>query len=104
MPGGAPRTSPTRRLREITHDAGGAFSPIEGSHESETVSILKSTRSTGMTSRRSLIVMSGVLLILVAAVAATLYALPTLARHLAIARLEAITKRPVAIDRVDVSR
>ena len=55
-----------------------------------------------MTSRRSLIVMSGVLLILVAAVAATLYALPTLARHIAIARLEAITKRPVAIDRVDV--
>ena len=55
-----------------------------------------------MTSRRSLIVMSGVLLILVAAVAATLYALPTLARHIAIARLETITKRPVAIDRVDV--
>jgi len=55
-----------------------------------------------MTSRRSLIVMSGALLILVAAVAATLYALPTLARHIAIARLEAITKRPVAIDRVDV--
>ena len=54
-----------------------------------------------MTSRRSLIVMSGVLLILTA-VAATLYALPTLARHIAIARLEAITKRPVAIDRVDV--
>jgi|RhiMethySRZTD1v2_1073278.scaffolds.fasta_scaffold01805_24 uncharacterized protein DUF748 len=55
-----------------------------------------------MTSRRSLIVMSGALLILVAAVAATLYALPTLARRIAIARLEAITKRPVAIDRVDV--
>ena len=56
-----------------------------------------------MTSRRSRIVMSGVLLILLTAVAATLYALPTLARRIAIARLEAITKRPVAIDRVDVS-
>jgi hypothetical protein len=55
-----------------------------------------------MTSRRSLIVMSGVLLILLTAVAATLYTLPTLARRFAIARLEAITKRPVAIDRVDV--
>jgi uncharacterized protein involved in outer membrane biogenesis len=55
-----------------------------------------------MTSRRSLIVMSGVLLILLTAVAATLYTLPTLARRMAIARLEAITKRPVAIDRVDV--
>lgn len=55
-----------------------------------------------MTSRRSLIVMSGVLLILLTAVAATLYALPTLARRLAVARLEAITKRPVVIDRVDV--
>src|SRR5262245_41933108 len=55
-----------------------------------------------MTSRRSWIVMSGVLLILLTAVAATLYVLPTLARRIAIARLEAITKRPVAIDRVDV--
>ncbi len=55
-----------------------------------------------MKSCRSLVVISGVLLILLVAVAATLYALPTLARHIAIARLQAITKRPVAIDRVDV--
>jgi len=55
-----------------------------------------------MKSRRSLVVISGVLLVLLVAVAATLYALPTLARHVAIARLQAITKRPVTIDRVDV--
>src|SRR5215468_2870318 len=52
-----------------------------------------------MRSHRWLVVISGVLLI---AVAATLYALPTIARHVAIARLHAITKRPVAIDRVEV--
>src|SRR5262245_32234189 len=52
-----------------------------------------------MRSRRWLVVISCVLLI---AIAATLYALPTIARHLAIARLHAITKRPVSIDRVDV--
>jgi Domain of Unknown Function (DUF748) len=55
-----------------------------------------------MKSRRSLIVISGVLLFLLVAVATTLYALPTVARHVAIARLHAITKRPVTIDRVDV--
>ncbi len=55
-----------------------------------------------MKSRRSLVVISGVLLVLLVAVALTLYALPTLARHVAIARLQAITKRPVAIDRVDI--
>src|SRR5215467_4537026 len=48
---------------------------------------------------RWLVVISGVLLI---AVATALYALPTIARHVAIARLHAITKRPVSIDRVDV--
>jgi uncharacterized protein DUF748 len=55
-----------------------------------------------MKTRRSLIVISGVLLVLLVAIAATLYALPTLARHIAITRLQAITKRPVGIDRVDV--
>ena len=55
-----------------------------------------------MKSRRSLIVISGVLLLLLVGVAATLYALPTLARRVAVARLHAITKRPVTIDRVDV--
>jgi uncharacterized protein DUF748 len=55
-----------------------------------------------MKSRRSLIVIPGVLLFLLVAVATTLYALPTVARHVAIARLHAITKRPVTIDRVDV--
>src|SRR5262245_36193810 len=55
-----------------------------------------------MKTRRSLIVISGVLLVLLVAVAALLYALPTIARHVAIARLQAITKRPVAIDRVEV--
>src|SRR5438132_614876 len=55
-----------------------------------------------MKSRRSLIVISGVLLLLVVGVAATPYALPTLARRVAVARLHAITKRPVTIDRVDV--
>jgi uncharacterized protein involved in outer membrane biogenesis len=53
-------------------------------------------------SRRSLVVISVVLLVLLVAVAATLYALPTVVRHVAIARLQAITKRPVTIDRVDV--
>src|SRR4030095_1379832 len=48
---------------------------------------------------RSLIVISGVLLV---AVATTLYALPTVARHVAIARLQAITKRQFSIDRIDV--
>src|SRR6266566_3631439 len=52
-------------------------------------------------SRRALIVISGVLLVMVV-VAATLYALPTIARHVAISQLQAITKRPVSIDRVDV--
>ena len=55
-----------------------------------------------MKSRRSLIVISGVLLLLLVGVAATLYALPTLTRRVAVARLHAITKRPVTIDRVDV--
>jgi Domain of Unknown Function (DUF748) len=50
-------------------------------------------------SHRSLIVISGVLLV---AVATILYALPTVARHVAISRLQTITKRPVRIDRVDV--
>jgi uncharacterized protein involved in outer membrane biogenesis len=52
-----------------------------------------------MRSHRSLIVISGVLLV---AVATTLYALPTVAQHVAISRLQTITKRPVSIDRVDV--
>src|SRR5436309_9571723 len=52
-----------------------------------------------MRSYRSLIVISGVLLVVVAT---TLYALPTVARQVAISRLQAITKRPVSIDRVDV--
>src|SRR4030095_15494204 len=52
-----------------------------------------------MMSHRSLIVISGVLLV---AFAAILYALPTVARHVAISRLQTITKRPVSIDRVDV--
>ena len=52
-----------------------------------------------MRSHRSLIVISGVLLV---AVATILYALPTVARHVAISRLQTITKRPVSIDRVDV--
>jgi len=52
-------------------------------------------------SRRALIVISGVLLVMVV-VAATLYALPTIARHVAISQLQAITKRPVSIDRVDI--
>ncbi len=55
-----------------------------------------------MKSRRSLIVVSGVLLVLLVAVATILYVLPTVVRHVAIARLHAITKRPVIIDRVDV--
>src|SRR5215471_6229562 len=50
--------------------------------------------------RRWLVVISGVLLI---AVAASLYALPTIARHVAVARLQAITRRPVSIARVDVA-
>src|SRR2546428_8940136 len=52
-------------------------------------------------SRRALIVISGVLLVMVV-VAAALYALPIIARHVAISQLQAITKRPVSIDRVDV--
>src|SRR5213593_2913992 len=52
-------------------------------------------------SRRALIVISGVLLVMVV-VAAALYALPTIARHVAISQLQAITKRPVSIDRVDI--
>src|SRR5436190_2135565 len=56
-----------------------------------------------MKSRRSLIVISGVLLLLLVGVAATLYALPTLARRVAVARLHAITKRPVTIDRLAVT-
>jgi hypothetical protein len=52
-----------------------------------------------MRSHRSLIVISGVLLV---AAATILYALPTVARHVAISRLQTITKRPVSIDRVDV--
>jgi len=54
-------------------------------------------------SHRSLVVIASVLLALLAAVTTVLYALPTIARHVAIARLQAITKRPVAIDRVDVN-
>jgi hypothetical protein len=54
-----------------------------------------------MRSHRSFIVISGALLV---AVAALLYALLTIARHVAIARLQAITKRPVAIDRVRCGR
>jgi uncharacterized protein involved in outer membrane biogenesis len=50
-------------------------------------------------SHRWLIVISGVLL---AAFATMLYALPTAARFVAASRLQAITKRPVSIDRVDV--
>src|SRR5262245_4823046 len=52
-----------------------------------------------MKRRGWLVVICGILLL---AIAATLYALPTIARHVAIARLYAITKRPVSIDRVDV--
>ncbi len=52
-------------------------------------------------SRRALIVISGVLLVMVV-IAAALYALPTIARHVAISQLQAITKRPVSIDRVDI--
>src|SRR3989442_13875982 len=52
-----------------------------------------------MRSHRWIILISGVLLI---AVATTLYALPTVARQVAISRLQAIRKRPVSIDRVDV--
>ena len=52
-----------------------------------------------MRSHRSLIVISGVLLVEAATI---LYALPTVARHVAISRLQTITKRPVSIDRVDV--
>jgi Domain of Unknown Function (DUF748) len=52
-----------------------------------------------MRSHRSLIVTSGVLLV---AAATILYALPTVARQVAISRLQTITKRPVSIDRVDV--
>jgi uncharacterized protein involved in outer membrane biogenesis len=52
-----------------------------------------------MRSHRWLIVISVVLLI---AVAATLYALPTVARHVAVSRLQSLTKRPVSIDRVEV--
>src|SRR5262245_65417705 len=55
-----------------------------------------------MKTRRSLIVISTVLLVLLVAVAALLYALPTIARHIAVARLQAMTNRPVAIDRVEV--
>jgi len=50
-------------------------------------------------SHRWLIVISGVLLVVVAAM---LYALPSLARRVTISQLRAITKRPVSIDRVDV--
>src|SRR3989454_10984314 len=52
-------------------------------------------------SRRALIVISSVLLVMVV-IAAALYALPTIARHVAISQLQAITKRPVSIDRVDI--
>ena len=45
------------------------------------------------------VVIVGVLLVVVVAL---LFALPTIARHVAIARLHAITKRPVSIERVDV--
>jgi len=51
-----------------------------------------------MRSRRWLVV--SILLLIV--IAAALYALPTIARHVAIARLQAITRRPVSIDRVEV--
>jgi hypothetical protein len=54
-------------------------------------------------SHRSLVVIASVLLALLAAITTVLYALPTIARHVAIARLQAITNRPVAIDRVDVN-
>src|SRR5262252_7470802 len=52
-----------------------------------------------MRSHRWLVVIVGVLLVVVAAL---LFALPTIARHVAITRLHAITKRPVSIERVDV--
>ena len=55
---------------------------------------MKTTRS-----HRSLIVISGLLLVTAATI---VYALPTVARHVAISRLQTITKRPVSIDRVDV--
>jgi uncharacterized protein involved in outer membrane biogenesis len=55
-----------------------------------------------MKSHRSLIVISVVLLALMVGVGATLYALPTLAWHVVITQLHALTKRPVSIDRVDV--
>ena len=54
-------------------------------------------------SHRSLVVIASVLLALLAAITTVLYALPTIARHVAITRLQATTKRPVAIDRVDVN-
>jgi len=50
-------------------------------------------------SRRTLVVISVVLLVMVAA---ALYSLPAVARHVAISQLRTITKRPVDIDRVDV--
>jgi uncharacterized protein involved in outer membrane biogenesis len=53
-------------------------------------------------SRRSLVVISGALLVLLIAVAAILHTLQTVVRHVAITRLQAMTKRPVTIDRVDV--
>jgi hypothetical protein len=52
-----------------------------------------------MRSHRWLVAIVGVLLLVAAAL---LVALPTIARHVAIASLHAITKRPVSIERVDV--
>src|SRR5215831_10063200 len=52
-----------------------------------------------MRSHRWLVVISGVLLVTAATI---VYALPTVARHVAISGLQTITKRPVSIDRVDV--
>src|SRR5215470_14694738 len=52
-----------------------------------------------MRSHRWLVAIVGVLLVVIAAL---LVALPTIARHVAIARLHAITQRPVSIERVDV--
>jgi len=52
-----------------------------------------------MRSHRSLVVISVVLLVVVAAM---LYALPSVARRVTISQLQAITKRPVSVDRVDV--
>ncbi len=52
-----------------------------------------------MSARRWLVLVFSLLLV---GVAVTLYALPELVRRVAVARIQAITERPVRIDRVDV--